>query len=263
MVVKMKIYMIVLSTSIDRINFQRRQLDTLGLKAEFFDAITPYELPVSFPDLYWRKWERPIKPTERACFLSHWNLWERIAFDNQPAIIFEDDVIISSLLPSFIEGVDNISGIDHLTLESRGKKKLLARKILMRIGEVCLHRLYWDRAGAAGYILWPSGAQKLLARSQHGASLADAMISQLNNLRSFQSVPALIYQAECSEIFSRENPLPTTSTVSSFLRINPKKAGLVQFLRYKYRRLMTQLGIGFRVFLFFPWARQCRVEPAD
>jgi glycosyl transferase family 25 len=259
----MKIYMIALKTSIDRIDFQRKQLESLGLKVEFFDAITPDKLPVSFSELYWRKWERPIKSTERACFLSHWNLWKRIACDNEPSMIFEDDIIISSLLPSFIQSVNKISGVDHLTLESRGKKKLLARKSFIRVGKVCLYRLYWDRAGAAGYILWPSGAQKLVARSQYGASLADAMISQLGDLRSFQSVPALIYQAECSEIFFRENPLPTTSTVSSSLKMDPKSAGIIQFLQYKYRRLMTQLSIRLRILFFSPWARQCRVEPSD
>ena len=259
----MKIYMIVLKTSTDRVEFQRKQLDALGLDVEFFDAITPEGLSTSFPELYWEKWERPMKPTERACFLSHLNLWGRIASDNKPAMIFEDDVIISSLLPSFIQRINNISGVDHLTLESRGKRKLLARKSLIHIDGVFLYKLYWDRAGAAGYILWPSGAKKLLARSLHGASLADATISQLNNLRSFQSVPALLYQAECSEIFSTDNPLPTVSTVSSCLKIDPKNAGIVKFLQYKYRRLVTQLTIGLRVFLFFPWARQIRVEPAD
>lgn len=259
----MKIYMIALKTSSDRIDFQRKQLDSLGLEVEFFDAITPDQLPSSKPETYWQQWERPIKLTERACFFSHFKLWEKIASSNEPALILEDDVIISSFLPEFIRRAVNVIGVDHLTLESRGKKKLLSRKSKISIGNIHLHRLYSDRAGAAGYILWPEGAHKLIDRSNKGAALADALISQLHALRSFQSVPALLYQAECSEIFSRVNPLPTASTVSSYCRIDPKGSGVFQFVQYKYRRIRTQLTIGWRILLFFSLASQSNVNFLD
>ena len=256
----MKIYMITLKTSSDRINFQRKQMRTLGLEVEFFDAITPDQLPSSIPETYWQQWERPIKPTERACFLSHLKLWEKIAANDKPALILEDDVIISSHLSKFINNVVNVSGIEHLSLESRGKKKLLARKHKISINNIRIYRMYWDRAGAAGYILWPVGARKLVERSNAGAALADAMISQLSALNSFQSEPALLYQAECSEIFSRFNPLPTGSTVSSYHKIDPKKSGFIQFLRYKYKRLLTQLKIGLRTLFLLPCATSYRVN---
>lgn len=205
----------------------------------------------------------PIKPTERACFLSHLKLWEKIAASSEPALILEDDVIISSFLPEFIKKVVNLHGLDHLSLESRGKKKLLSRTCAASIDKVRIHRLYWDRAGAAGYVLWPTGARKLVDRSSKGAALADALISQLGTLRSFQSIPALLYQAECSKIFSRPNPLPTTSTVSSYYKIDPKEFGFFQFFRYKYRRLWTQLRIVWLSLSLSPWTSPIRVNLLD
>ena len=60
-----------------------------------------------------------------------------------------------------------------------------------------LFKLYLDRTGAAGYILWPPGAKKLLQyEREHGIALADAQIANCNTLVSYQIEPAHIIQLD-------------------------------------------------------------------
>jgi glycosyl transferase family 25 len=62
-----------------------------------------------------------------------------------------------------------------------------------------LFRLYQDRAGAAGYILWPQGAKKLLQCEQKkGIALADAHITDCHNIKAYQVEPTPIIQLDAS-----------------------------------------------------------------
>lgn len=257
----MQIYLIALKTSTERIRFQQAQLAALGLSAEFVDAVTPQSLPDSFTEDYWRTWERPLSPTERACFVSHLQLWQRIAESDAPALVLEDDVILSGTLPAFLQQAAMLRGVEHMSLETRARKKLISSAPMAMCGEVAVHRLYLDRSGAAGYLLWPNGARKLVARSSREAALADAMICRTVELASFQTVPAQLYQADVCRFFGRKDVLQTSSTVSSRIRPDSNRGGLFSLMSYKLRRIRTQIGFGIRTIVKLRSANRVMVFP--
>ena len=82
-----------------------------------------------------------------------------------------------------------------------------------------LLRLYQDRTGAAGYILWPSGANKLIQLEKNsGIGLADAHITSCHTLKAYQVEPSPIIQLDQCKGYGISNTYSHTvskSTVSS------------------------------------------------
>jgi len=128
-------------------------------------------------------------------------------------------------------------------------------KWISKIGEniVCsskLFRLYQDRNGAAGYVLWPSGAKKLLEHeSLNGIGLADSHIATCYSIKSYQVEPAAILQLDQCNNYDIPNTLSNsirTSTVSQ--PDNPKVHAI-----FWIKRIIAQikLGIHIVILLFF------------
>lgn len=99
----MLIYVISLRNAIVRRERMARMLDSLGIAYEIVDAVDGHVLDLSkYKDRLddKRTAERRgigLVRGEIGCFLSHYNLWERMVADNVgQAIILEDDVILSS-----------------------------------------------------------------------------------------------------------------------------------------------------------------------
>ena len=56
--------------------FMAQQMAALGLSYERLEAVTP-DVQIGTPSPgYWDTWERPLKETEKACFLSHVTAWK-------------------------------------------------------------------------------------------------------------------------------------------------------------------------------------------
>jgi glycosyl transferase family 25 len=242
----MKAYVISLPTSEERRSFQRMQLTRLGLEHVIVDAVGVEQLVDIEPGIRLDGWERPFMPTEVACFFSHYNLWKLIASSDQPALILEDDALLSIQVPDYLRQIQSHQAIDHLSLETRLRKKLLGptQTLKHRLG---LARLYQDRTGAAAYILWPTGARKLIAHANaHGAALADAFISNLYALNSWQAVPALSVQSDIAKQYGIISALQTHSYIqANDKRANYKAAGQDARM-FKLRRVLSQLKLALR-----------------
>ena len=89
--------------------------------------------------------------------------------------------------PVFLRAVGEMRGIDHLSLETRGRKKLLER------APGAVWPMRQDRTGSAAYVVWPSGARALLDRAAVCAAPSDALISE-TRMHSHQAVPAQAIQ---------------------------------------------------------------------
>lgn len=248
----MRTYVISLPSAKERRAFQAAQLTKLRLDFNIVDAVsTKYlenlDIPVAL-----NRWERAFMPTEVACFLSHYRLWQTIAKDTAPALILEDDVLLSRDVHGFLTQVQSLKQIDHISLETRLRKKLLGRGVPVHAG-ICIARLYQDRTGAAAYILWPQGAAKLLDHArQNGAALADAFISNFYNLQSMQAVPALAIQSDVANMYGVQSTLQT----HSYIQANDRKANYQlagkQALIFKVRRIAGQFKLA-RRFLARCW----------
>lgn len=67
----MDVLIINLARSTGRMEFQRSQMAALGLECRRIEAVTADAAAQARPETYWERWERPMRPAERACLLSH------------------------------------------------------------------------------------------------------------------------------------------------------------------------------------------------
>lgn len=242
----MEIHIISLLKATERRDFQRAQFARIKLPFEFFDAVTINEIDQQEVRIKKDGWERPLMPTEVACFLSHLRLWMRVAKGEDAVLILEDDAIVADSLPDFISHIGSLDNVDHLSLETRGRKKLIG-SVQSIGGTLGIAPLYQDRTGAAAYVLWPSGAQALVDQClKNGAALADAFISSNYRIRSWQAIPALCVQSDMSEYYGLENKLQTHSYIQeNDTKSNYKAIGSLRWI-FKARRLLGQLSMARR-----------------
>ena len=222
------------------------QLDILGLNYEIFETVTALDASKIGTREYWDSWERPLMNTERACLLSHLGVWKRIASQSSslPCLILEDDAFLSKRVPDVVQAAKSLTQIDHLTLEVRCRRKTVSAlsNEMPGLQHSAIMRLYQDRSGAASYLLWPSGARKLVAVASRSAGLADAVISGCSGLVSYQIEPACAVQLDTCEFYGLPQPVATHSTVS------PDGVPCQQPRRiaHRLRRMRAQLGLGVR-----------------
>lgn len=231
----MQVLIINLDRSTDRLAFQHAQMAALGLSYTRIPAVNARDLAIDESDPYWNRWERPMRLSEKACFLSHRAVWTQISLSDQPALVLEDDAVLSSTVPALLAQLGKRRDIDHLTLETRGRKKLMARK---HTSDSAVTRLYQDRSGAAAYILWPAGAKKLLAKTARQAAIADAAICATYSLRSFQAEPALAVQLDFCAHYGVTAPLHTATSINES---RPKSNSA-----FLLRRVIAQMRQGLR-----------------
>ena len=230
-----QVLIINLTTATARMAFQARQMEALDLPWERLEATTPETLPVPPDDPRWRRWERPMKAAEIAQLVSHAMAWELVQAANAPQLIIEDDVLLALDVPAFLRRIETEAGLDHVTLEVRNRKKLVGR----RHPNLPIRRLYQDRTGAAAYVLWPSGAVKLLSHFTARPGLSDAVINTTYEMGSWQADPALAIQLDQCATYGIAQPISTESFRISLDRTRGRGF-------YRFRRLAAQVRMGFR-----------------
>ena len=234
---------LVINRSVDtqRMAFQALQLKSLKLSYQRIDAVTPETLVPHSHDAYWKRWNRCLTQVEKAIFASHQLAWETISRGIKPKLIIEDDACLSTEVPGFLDKAVDLSGLDRITLEYRGRKKLVSASVDSRIP---MRRLYQDRTGAAAYILWPSGAKKLLTRSAQYPGLADSLLCEAYELVTFQADPALAVQLDTYQRYVGPSPTETKSIRISITSSQSESFSILQEFRYRSRRVRSELRMG-------------------
>ena len=242
----MKILIINLERDKKRMEFQSAQMKRLGLDFERLPAITVND--ISEPELALRasQWERPMRKTEVACLYSHRRAWKRVAHGNEPVLVLEDDALLSKKTPEILASLERQSIANHVTLEIRGRKKVLGEETLKLINGTVLSRLYQDRTGAGAYVIWPDAASILLKTSDRAARLADAIIAGAYEMSSWQVEPAAAMQLDQCDHYGVKSPLVTRSTIGVNSSDKPPASSLFLLLNFKRRRLVSQLRMGIR-----------------
>jgi glycosyl transferase, family 25 len=241
----MKIFIINLSSAVERRQFQQEQFSKLGLDYEILNATSVNDISNKTYAKHYQDWQRPLLNTEVACYLSHRSAWQKIIINNSPALILEDDALLSIHTPGILNSINELPDVDLIQLETRGRKKLIKIHGLTISSTHAIHRLYQDRSGAAGYVLWPSGAKKLLEHEiLCGIGLADAHIASCYSLIGYQVQPAAVIQLDQCNYYSVKNLYAkdlSRSTVSGGDR-NSKRP-----FYFQIKRIVAQLKIGFQV----------------
>lgn len=223
-----------------RMSFQQEQLQSMGIAWERLPATTLDDIDTDANDAYWNGWQRPIAPAERACLRSHMTGWQMVNDNDAPYLILEDDALLANDLPDVLASATQLKNIDLLQLETRNRAKFLGTDAFP-VGPVQARALLIDRAGAAGYVLWPTGAKKLLDYVAKTPGLADAIISKPGLLYAAQIIPAQVIQNDMAKTYKvhEEWPPETSSVSNASYRDVHKSAAQV------FRRIGAQLSLAF------------------
>lgn len=159
----MKIFIVNLERAIERKAHMQRQfekLDSQKFQIEFFKAVDclkdehlAFSQYSKFKSLLYRGKE--LSNGERACFASHYRLWQKCVELGEPIIVLEDDV---ELFSEFDEGVARAkqSGYVYVRLSylfKKGKMFSLPNNFSLSFADI---------RGTQGYYLTPMGALALI-----------------------------------------------------------------------------------------------------
>jgi len=242
-----QIFVINLPDAVKRRKLQKDQLNKLGLEYTILEATSVEAISEVTYKKHYFDWQRPLRKTEVACYYSHRSAWIRVIKSRKPALILEDDAILSIFLPELLDNFNKIKSTDLINLENRGRKKFVSRSYVDIECNSKLLRLYQDRTGAAGYILWPSGANKLIQlENNSGIGLADAHITSCHTLKAYQVEPSPIIQLDQCEEYGISNIYSHTvskSTVSARENYRGGSYFILKRLLYQLRLALRQLFI--------------------
>jgi glycosyl transferase family 25 len=236
-----------------RMAFQARQLGALGIGFARLPAITPDALDPPPDNPYWGRWQRPLRPAEMALTASHGVAWRAIAAGADPVLVLEDDALLAPGLAGLLDQVATLPQIDYLNLETRARKKLVARVPHLAAP---IRRLWQDRCGSAAYALWPDGARALLRRLARAPGPSDAVLSAAYDLRAWQADPALAIQIDQCGRYGLTPPIPVASAILATER--PATRSPAQ----RARRIGAQLRMGLRQLARAPGAKRVEIWPA-
>jgi glycosyl transferase, family 25 len=235
----MQVLIINLAAAHARLNFQATQMQALGLLWSRIEAVTANDAVDTRDASYWNGWERPLRPTEKACLLSHMAAWRSIVDSGEPALVLEDDAVLSRETPALLQALRGLASAKHVTLEVRQRKKWIGLAVQPIAPGLALRRLYRDRSGAAAYVLWPAGAAALLARAARRPGLADALICEATELESLQVEPACAVQLDMCAAYGIDVPSPAASfNTGDRPAVHPR-----EWLGFRWRRIKGQLAI--------------------
>jgi len=244
-VVNMHVLIINLKNSIDRLVYQEKQLSRMGLHFERVNAVSTHDLSEEEYQQLGFGWQRPLRKVELACFLSHKKAWELVLKNQEVALILEDDAVLASHLPELLVQIEEqgFKDVDLVNFEVRSRKKIISKQptYTFPVLKTELFELYQDRTGAAGYLLYPSGAQKLLARLEHSApAIADGFIFSCYELRSLQVEPAAIIQEDQMKAYGLITTVDFDSTIGRSENYKTEYSSTKEKKKFKKRRIAGQ-----------------------
>lgn len=157
------IFYINLANRPDRRDFMEGQFRALGLDGTRIEAVTPADLPAGDIERYCNR-EKPsfLRPNELACTMSHERCWQTMLdMGAERAVVFEDDVKISSRLPVFLSAVAGIDA-ELIRIDALGGTIRVYPVHAETGGGIALRRFRSTPIGAAGYVITRSAVHKLL-----------------------------------------------------------------------------------------------------
>lgn len=251
MVVNMDILIIHLNTATERLDFQNRQFKQLNLAFEIVEARSVSDISEESYQSLGFGWQRPLRKVEVACFFKSSKSVGDCFKKQKPCLILEDDAVLAKHVPELLRNIENadFQDIDLINLEIRSRKKIISKAVFhdFQDSKTKLFKLYQDRTGAAGYILYPSGAQKLLDRLAVSApAIADGFIFSHYGLKSLQAEPAAIIQEDQMVPYGLVPAAQFDSIIGRSEHFKPEYASFNEKFKFKQRRLAGQIAMAFR-----------------
>lgn len=232
-------YIITLASAHRRREFQRQQAERLGFEPVWHPAVGIQDISDEFFQANSFRWRRPLKKTEMGCFLSHLSLWHVIEKSGKPGVVLEDDAILGANWVADLQALSQLQDVDYVCLET-WKNKILSAEI--QTGHLKLRRIHLNSAGAAGYMLWPSGATRLIEQyAAIGPGLADGFINNIDDWRAWQLVPANVIQLCVAPLYGMVPPEDPQSLISNAATQSTPMPDFGLQVRMKLRRVLGEL----------------------
>ena len=199
----MQIYYINLARRTDRRAFMEAQFARLGLEATRIEAVTPDDLTDADRQGKREHWiSGALSDAALCCSLSHHRALNALLATSEPwGLILEDDAVLSTRLPAFLEAFAKAPPKALLVrIEAAVHAHLTLRKADASYVAVGLHRYTgWDM-GAAGYLVSQEGARLVLAseiirRTDIDVAMFYDVVELSRRLRPLQASPGLCVQA--------------------------------------------------------------------
>lgn len=236
----MQTLVINLPDSKDRLKFQEEQLKRLGLDYEIIRAVSTHYVHEQVHYHLVLGWKRPLLRSEVACYFSHHKIWQLIVKRNKPALILEDDALLSRYMPGLLDALEGRTDCDIVNLEVRSSNKTVGKKPQNLLGDYKLLPLYQDKQGAAGYVIWPSGARLLLEKARTlSPGPADEFIANTYELRKYQLEPAAVIQLDQCDNYKVINRVKTRATINPEEE-QPSYVSFMDNIRFHQRRMASQ-----------------------
>lgn len=245
-----------------RVNIQH-QMNGLGLKFSFFDAVEGVNPDVIEENRYlidqnWREKRRgdPLTPSEIGCALSHAFVYKKMIDENlTDAIVIEDDAIIGSAFRSValreMEFPKRNLVILHVYKQQYAKKVTKSEHVKIN-DNYSLYSPYGRFSGACGYYVTKEAAQVLYDAAIPVWMTSDWPLDIAKELGAMGIEPAVVFHSEEFESqiqFFKGRKIPRSIILMRLLFFptifNPQKYGSPYKSLYAWqaikRRLMVRL----------------------
>ncbi|WP_028231486.1 glycosyltransferase family 25 protein [Paraburkholderia mimosarum] len=193
----MKIFVINLDKSTDRLSHMAHQLNRLGYAWERFPAVGPSQIEDMSRTLEMPVLHGACTTPEKAVALSHYTIWKKVLAEGiDHALVLEDDVHFCRDARTLVESIeDEISrGLcyDIIKVETFLAGIFVDREGLHLLARTRLHRLRSNHAGAGAYIISKEGCRKMIERYATSDRAVDLVLfdGDLEEMRVFQLHPA-------------------------------------------------------------------------
>lgn len=245
-------YIVNLDRSTERFRFVAKQFDKLGIVYERISAVDAEALGIVVED-YQRNvsdWPK-LYPPEVACFLSHVICWKKIATGTDDyGAIFEDDIVVSSEIGTYLSSKIIPRGVDVLKIETFMYEVKFSRFGGVRVGGNMAFRAASFHPGTAGYILSKTAARRLLKLYEGGINcpvdhfLFDKKFAVSSSLGVFHLFNALCVQEDRlnidDPIFSSQIEVRSVNDIES-VNLTPTKKTIIEKLYREIKRLYIKL----------------------
>lgn len=238
------ILIINLAQSSDRLQAQKMQFAKLGLSFDRLPAVQVEDIDDKDHHNAQQKAPRLLKKSELACLYSHKTAWQKVASSDEPWLILEDDAVLACDIAQVLNAIkSHPTNADLINLEAHARQKIVGQGVFL-VGEYALLPLLLDKSGTAGYVLYPSGAKKLLDHLKKRTALADGFIYHCPKLIKYQLEPAAVIQSDrCAYYNIPFDAYPLKSLIGTLSVKNPATSK-TPLWRLKTNRLKEQLKLG-------------------
>lgn len=197
----MKIFVINLDKSTERLSHMTSQLDRLGYAWERFPAFGPARVEDTARDLALPLLHGACTTPEKGVALSHYAIWNRMIDEGiDHALVLEDDVHFCHEAKKHLDSINETiaSGLqyDIIKIETFLAGIFVDREGIRLADQAGLHRLRSNHGGAAAYIISREGCRKMIERLATADRAIDLVMfdGDLEHMRIFQLHPALCIQ---------------------------------------------------------------------